>query len=110
MNATLVTEYATRNLAHVLNYGSDHDNTTYPCSYFVDKVGENNATLTAEVCGKYDFSSLADVRYWVNADWYSQDSEFANATGLSAAQTTAMFNVTEPYSFGAFLKFVMARE
>ena len=113
LNTTLMTEYATRNLGHVINYGNDLDPTnptTYNCTYFIDLAGDNNSTLTSEVCANYSFSSLADLRFFVLSDWYNQTTEFMNATGLNQAQTTALFDPLSPGSFGAILRQVMGKE
>ena len=105
-----MSEYATRNLGHVINYGNGVEDTTYNCSYFINNVDGANATLIKSVCDKYDFSSLADVRFFVLSDWYNQKTEFMNATGLNEAQTTSLFDPLTPFSFGALLRQVMGAE
>ena len=55
--------YATRN-----NTG-EHGSVRQNCSYFIDQVIWN-ATIANEICLKYNFSDVKDLKFFINGTWY----------------------------------------
>jgi len=69
---TLLGELATRNVAYLIN---NVDKTN--CDDILTTVCGNE--LSANMCSKYSFADLDDLRLFMNATWYSEKSEILNA-------------------------------
>jgi hypothetical protein len=85
MNETFLLEYATRNVAYLLNYGSG----TIPvanCSVMFASITTDDSVVE-NICG-VGFTNLDHVRWMVMGTWYGPNSIYAqtimNATTLSA--------------------------
>jgi hypothetical protein len=71
MNQTFLLEYASRNVAYLLNYG----NNTIPvanCNTMFTAI-TTNTTLVDNICG-VGFTNLDHVRWMVMGTWYGSNS------------------------------------
>mmetsp|Transcript_33877 Transcript_33877/g.24934 ORF Transcript_33877/g.24934 Transcript_33877/m.24934 type:complete len:142 (-) Transcript_33877:1412-1837(-) len=76
------------------------------CDTFVIQVVDTQEEADA-ACANYDFNSLSDVQAFMSPVYYSGTSSydtafstFVSTSGLTKAQATALFDTTDPASFG----------
>ena len=70
-------EYATRNLAYKVNYGT----TKKSCAEFIKACSTEK--LAVKICGNQDFTDLIYLRFFTYNYWRGDDFLIQYATGLS---------------------------
>jgi hypothetical protein len=77
LERTLLVEYATRNLAYIINYGDNKKS----CREFIQECSTED--LSEKICGKQNFTDLIYLRFFIYNYWRGDDFLVQYATGLS---------------------------
>ena len=94
LNRTFHLEVVVRNLAMTINNSGG----TLSCNYYVSQVTTNSSAI----CANYDFSNVEQIKSFVNATWYKNDTNsdcggyytdvLMNNTGLTLSELQSLFN------------------
>lgn len=85
MNSTFLVEYASRNMAYILNFG-DGTNAPTTCEALL-YFGGIDATTEATICAQYPITDLDVVRTLVKGTWYG-DSDDENPAYAKVREET----------------------
>ena len=67
------------------------------CTYFISQVVQN-VTNVNDICVKYDFSDVEDLKFFVNGTWYGGEymDNITVKTGMNDTQLKAFYSTTNP--------------
>ena len=80
---------------------------SYPsCERFVEPIYLNEIKAE-QLCAKYSMKSPIDIKFYINATWYGENSEdyqnFKDVTGFSDEQIAEFFDTDHENSFGSII-------
>lgn len=106
LNRTFSLEVVVRNMAQNI-YSSAGQ---LSCEYYLQQASPSNYTA---ICANYDFSDVEQIKTFVNATWYRNDTAatsggyytdmLQNATGMTDAEVTTLYDTSVSTSFGSYV-------